>query len=70
MGIGTLPNLVRCARCGHSCDVEAWRSTPAERTITRDDLVDCVRPWPTGAIVEVRRCAGCGSHVARSRRAA
>jgi hypothetical protein len=62
--------MVRCARCGHSCDVEVWRCAPAERTITHEDLVDRVRPWPADTVVEVRRCAGCGSPVARCAQAA
>jgi hypothetical protein len=62
--------MVCCARCGHACAVEVWRSTPPERTLTEQELATCVSRWPVDARVEVRACRGCGSPVARRTRAA
>jgi hypothetical protein len=67
---GRSSNLVRCARCGHTCTADAWRSMPAEQTLTGRDLANCVSAWPADAVVEVRLCAGCGRPVARCRHAA
>lgn len=57
--------LVRCARCGHACPVDAWRALPRERTLTRADVAGYVSEWPANAVVEVRPCAGCGGAIAR-----
>lgn len=62
--------LVRCARCGHTCTADAWRASPAERTLTGRDLVNCVSVWPANEVVEVRYCGGCGGPVARRGKAA
>jgi hypothetical protein len=58
---------VRCARCGHSCALDAWRALPVQRTLTSVDLGACVSTWPAGAVVEVRACTGCGAAIARRR---
>jgi hypothetical protein len=62
--------IVRCARCGHTCTADAWRSRPTERTLTGRDLANCVSVWRPNEVVEVRNCAGCGAPVARMGRAA
>jgi hypothetical protein len=63
-------DFVSCARCGHTCTADAWRSMPPEQTLTQRDLVNCVSVWPSNAVVEVRPCARCGRLVARRGRAA
>jgi hypothetical protein len=57
--------IVQCARCGHTCGLDAWRALPRERTLTRADLARYVSEWPGGVTVEVRACAGCGGPIAR-----
>jgi hypothetical protein len=63
-------DVVRCARCGHSCPADAWQALPRERTLTRDELTGYVSQWPVDAVVEVRACAGCGRAMARRARVA
>jgi hypothetical protein len=58
-------HVVQCARCGHTCGIEAWRALPREQTLTSADLTRHVSGWPAGATVEVRSCVGCGEPIAR-----
>jgi hypothetical protein len=62
-------DTVCCARCGHTCSIEAWSRLPRQQTLTRTELVGCVSGWPVDAVVDVRPCAGCGGLIARRRRA-
>jgi hypothetical protein len=62
-------DVVRCARCGHAISLDAWRGLPRERTLTRADVGAYVSGWPADAVVEVRRCAGCDTPIARRARA-
>jgi hypothetical protein len=63
-------DVVQCARCGHACAADSWRSRPTERTLTSSDLAGCVVAWPDDAVVEVRGCPSCGASIARRRRRA
>jgi hypothetical protein len=64
-----ITSAVRCARCGHSMSSAIWRALPTERTLTSADLGGHILAWPTDAVVEVRRCAGCDAPIARRARA-
>jgi hypothetical protein len=61
--------VVQCARCGHACAAESWRAQPMQTTLTGADLAACVVAWPEDSVVEVRGCPGCGTSIARRRRA-
>jgi hypothetical protein len=57
---------IRCARCGHTCSADVWRSWPRQQTLTSADLTGYVSRWPSGVSVEVRACVGCGRAMARA----
>ncbi|HEX3770277.1 MAG TPA: hypothetical protein VHV30_05410 [Polyangiaceae bacterium] len=61
--------VVRCGACQRACPVEAWRASPALRTLTASELGGYVSHWPDGVVVEVRPCTGCGHAIARRREA-
>lgn len=57
---------LRCAICGQSYRVDAWRRLPQIRTLSGTDVHPYVVAWPEGRVVEVRACRTCGQSMARS----
>jgi hypothetical protein len=53
-----------CGRCGRAIDAQAWRALPLVEAIPPERLRELVTRWPSGARVEVRRCA-CGRALGR-----
>jgi hypothetical protein len=53
----------RCGRCARWVDEAAWRRLELVERFEPTSRV--VLAWPAGDGVEVRRCAGCGSAMAR-----
>ena len=56
---------ISCARCRRVYTLFAWRSLPAVRTLTSDEVQRHVTEWRDEHVIEVRSCAACGHPMAR-----
>ncbi len=58
---------VHCGRCGHRHALAAWQKLAPVQTLEALAVNAHVVAWPSDRRVEVRACASCGQHMARSR---
>jgi len=56
-----------CGGCSARYDATAWSRLELCGTISGDEARTVVTSWPSGAVIELRRCATCRMTLARSR---
>jgi hypothetical protein len=58
----------RCWRCGSAFDRAAWRLLTVVERVDPPEIQRLLLNWPSHFKIEVRRCSGCGSGLARKER--